>query len=60
MDPWLQEALKGAIASSPVAVVLAVVAWKLWTKLEAKDQQLTTLHEARVTDLKAVVAKESD
>ena len=60
MEPWLQTALQGAIGSSPVAIVLGVVAWKLWGKVEQKDKDLTDLHQARVSDLKAVVAKDSD
>lgn len=36
--------LKGALGSSPVALVLGFAVWKLWTKLEAKDAEIKGLN----------------
>ena len=60
---------EGALSSSPVALILGYVSWKLWGKTEAKDAELARiakessceiarLNEARISDLKALLNEE--
>jgi len=50
---WL-ELLKGPLASTPIAAVLAFATWRLWLKNEAKDAEIARLNQARIDDLKEI------
>ncbi len=50
---WL-EILKGPLASTPVAAVLAFAVHKLWAKCEALQAQLERLNNERLADLRAI------
>lgn len=50
---WL-EILKGPLASTPVAAVLAFAVWKLWAKCEALQADLKKVNEDRLDDLRAI------
>lgn len=61
-----QTIINGAIGSSPVAILLGFVSFKLWGKLEekekviqSKDLEIAALNEKRVNDLR-VIAKQND
>lgn len=47
---WLK-LLEGALASSPMALVLGFAVHRLWGKLEQKDKELAELNKARIEDL---------
>ena len=58
--------IQGALASSPLALVLAFACHRLWTKVEQKDQalaekdkEIARLSEARVQDLMRI-AQQND
>jgi hypothetical protein len=40
-----QSLIEGALGSSPLALVLGFAVWRLWQKLEARDQEIRTLNE---------------
>lgn len=51
--------IQGALASSPLALVLGFACHRLWSKLEAKDAELAALNKARVEDL-LQISKQND
>jgi len=41
MDDFFTEAIKSLIAAGPVAIVLGIVCWKLWTKNQELDERIS-------------------
>ncbi len=56
---WL-DLLKGALGSSPIAIVLGYAVHKLWAKLEAKDAEIQSLHRENRETLIAVSKRSDD
>jgi hypothetical protein len=56
---WV-DLLKGALGSSPIALVLGFACQRLWAKLEQKDAEIRELNSARVKDLIAIAARDDD
>ncbi len=58
MESALYDALRGLIASGPVAALLGFVAWKLWEKLQATEAELRQLHEEQKRTYKQLAGLE--